>query len=243
MGQPQPDQRPNHLFLPKNGGVKYLALGDSILKRLEPRDISNDCLIRAYGGITIDRMIEKTLATKQQTISHLSLSIGINDILNLGGSLDEVISRYEKLVYLCVDKFKPESVHIFALLPVSGFYKEKNSCVEEFNKLLKISTSKLSLDSVTMHFVDAFTDADTAMFENDGLHPNQTGIQFLVQLHRNILRDLSITVSSTTDIKRNAYVPRQNNHAAHSALINSLSELVKNQTYSYLPNHSGIKQF
>lgn len=238
-----PTSRPNHLFLPKLvHDIPYLILGDSIHTRLIPTDISKDTVIRAYGGATIERLCDKLVVSNKNDVRNISLNIGINNVLNSNGEADlpASISSYEKLLYLCIDRFKPARIYVNSVLPVFTYHSDKNSLVSHFNSLLKQMVGGFEVsDETVICYSDISSDATNKFFDTDGLHPNEDGVKYLVTRHRDVLSALSINTSKC-DIKKKPFVPRANgvpNKQLFNSIMNkSYQEFCsKQQTYNYNP--------
>ena len=213
-----------HLSLPKASEHKALLLGDSITNRIVAEEVSTNCIIRAYGGMKADQLLEKIINTKAKTYQAVTIAIGINDILDSDNYVQKnVISVIEKIILHSIHKFQPQNLGVANLTPLGAFHKDNNKLVTKFNDALKQMISKLSdiPDSVKVEVID-MNSAITKVYQGlhtDGIHPNVKGLTSIVELYRNFFFQYGIETANDTVTMRQRQPRNDSNIKAEKTLL------------------------
>ena len=190
--------RGRHLFLPREGPIDALIIGDSITNRLHGDQIGPKVIARGFGGHTTKSLLETTSNTMPRDINQVCILIGANDCMSENFDIKDTTGVYEKLIYTVARKFSPEVITLCTVTPLGAFRKDQNANVINLNKKIKsfliglkdLQTTKLT----SLDFYTTFTQ-NPAFLSTDGVHPTEKGVKGLVELLRSALDENNVQTS------------------------------------------------
>ncbi|MBU0764576.1 MAG: G-D-S-L family lipolytic protein [Bacteroidetes bacterium] len=153
---------------------EIVFLGNSISDNCDWYELFRDCRIKNRGVDTdiIDGVIERLDEVVRSKPKQIFLMIGTND-LKVKKDVALVLSDYERLIKLIIEKTPETELFIQSVLPTYHDLKRKNSDIIEINKGLIELSQKYDLQYIELFdlFLNENQELDTA-YSFDGLHVN-----------------------------------------------------------------------
>lgn len=206
-----PDIGKLHLFLPKIGNFSAMIIGDSITNRINAEEVGPDVLTRGFGGAKVIDICKRVNGSRKKQVQNISISVGVNDCLAPDFDKDSTLSSFEKLLYLCHDKFTPKHITMCTVAPVSTYRRENNRNIQILNEGIIDLIKNLATDfPVRVNVLDIhkiFSGAPLTMLLSDGLHPSWEGVKALVTSHRENFQKFNIDVSESNITMRERPIP------------------------------------
>ena len=165
-------------LLPSNKNEEILFIGDSLTDYCDWYELMGNSNIRNRGiaGDFIEgvsRRLDEALKSKPKKIF---LMIGINNLVLIHNSKEQVLEAYEKLMKSIKAKSPSSLVYIESILPVNGSLQDNNLNIVSINRGLVALTKKYNFQYINLH--DSFLDKNNVLNSNysaDGLHLNGKG--------------------------------------------------------------------
>lgn len=224
---PQSGKPPIHLFLPRNVDGEALVLGDSITNRINSDQVGPGVITRGFGGAKIADIGQRVFGSRRKTFKHVSLCVGINDVLSTEFNLDVAIVEMEKLVHIVNDKFAPVNISIATLTPLGGLQKNANPNISAFNTGLAGLVSRLadiSIAIIDMH--SAFSKNSSTLLASDGIHPNIDGLKVIVASHRDNLMKNNIQISNDNISMRDRFAKAPSRDKTQDTIVSSMKNFI-----------------
>ena len=130
---------------------------------------------RGIGGDIIKGVINRIDQVVDAQPQKIFLMIGVND-LELGNSVEEILTNYEALVQIIVQKSPSTQLYIQSTLPTRGYPNRKNSDIIKINAGIEAIAAKYN--STYIQLFDLFKAQDGKLkteLTYDGLHINGEG--------------------------------------------------------------------
>lgn len=167
---------------------------------------------RGIGGYTTREMLcilDDVIINLKPSV--LFLNIGTNDLADSNITLETVISNYEKIVKIALEKISGLKVFVMAYYPgnlkVAKDYMidvlkiRTNEKIERANIMLKRLSMKLGLNFIDLN--DAVSDLDGNLlpeFSVEGMHINEKGYKSIFILLKPILEKVAKEISLKTEL-------------------------------------------
>ena len=161
-------------------------------------ELSSSSVVRGDGGFTVAGLLERVTNTRKMHISHIQVSVGINDVLQPNFNQQRTMDEIEALIYTINKKFTPTSIAISSVLPVNYRYNSKNQLIVKLNAQINKQVRSLKFpNDVVVLMLDFAKDFDSPQNLNpDGLHSNINGVTQIVESYRASLATFNVVVST-----------------------------------------------
>jgi lysophospholipase L1-like esterase len=168
-------------LLPKLSNC-IIFLGDSITDEGEWSELLGDSNItfnvinRGISGDTTDRILHRIDAIIEAQPKQIFLMIGINDLVMINKSVEEIIDTYKQILIKFQSSISATQVFIQSVLPVNQniyLYWEDNQKIVNLNSKLKGLAAEFDHQYIDIHsyLIDTEKQLD-AKYTADGLHLN-----------------------------------------------------------------------
>ncbi len=160
-----------------NDTNEIVFLGNSITEMCDWNELFNVTNIKNRGisGDIINGVIERIDEVVSSEPKKIFIMIGTND-LGRGKSVNQIITEYEVLVELIINKTPQTELYLQSILPTKNQITRKNEDIIEINKGIVEIAKKHSLTYINLY--DLFKTKDNELnmnFSFDGLHLNGDG--------------------------------------------------------------------
>ena len=160
-----------------NDTNEIIFLGNSITEMCDWNELFQVTNIKNRGisGDIINGLIDRIDEAVSSKPKKIFLMIGTND-LGRGKSVSQIITDYEVLVKLILNKTPETELYLQSILPTKNQITRKNEDITEINKGIVEIAQKYSLTYINLY--DLFKTKDNELnmdFSLDGLHLNGKG--------------------------------------------------------------------
>jgi len=160
-----------------NDTNEIIFLGNSITDYCDWYELFGKSNIknRGIGGDIINGVIDRLDEVVESKPKKIFLMIGTND-LGRGNNVNEILSDYERLVKLILEKTPKTELYLQSILPTHNQPTRKNTDIIEINKGIVLIAQKYSLIYVDLFDLLKTVNNELNMdFSFDGLHLNGNG--------------------------------------------------------------------
>ncbi len=171
-------QRQSQLKKLPVGANSILLLGDSITDEGEWSDWFPAATIhnRGISGDTTSGMLERLPDLLQTPPQAIFLMIGINDLIVLGRSPEQVLSHYQQILTLIQQRAPQTQVYVQSVLPVSDLvFSGFNPKILQLNQGIAALAKSLDYRYVDLHPLFVVNGQIDPTCTTDGLHLNGDG--------------------------------------------------------------------